>query len=159
VYASCILFVLIVLGTVLAACGLSIFKVLRLIRKELLIVFGTASAESVLPRLTEKLERAGCERAIVGLVLPAGYSFNSDGTAIYMSMAVIFISQATDTPLSLSQELALLGVLLFTSKGGGGITGAGILKLAATLQSLPILPLSGLGLLIGVDRFMSEARR
>jgi aerobic C4-dicarboxylate transport protein len=158
VYASCILFVLIVLGGVLAACGLSIFKVLRLIREELLIVFGTASAESVLPRLTEKLERAGCERAIVGLVLPTGYSFNSDGTAIYMSMAVIFISQATDTALPLSQQLALLGVLLFTSKGGGGIAGAGIVKLAATLQSSPVLPVGGLGLLIGVDRFMSEAR-
>lgn len=158
VYASCILFVLIVLGSVLAACGLSIFKVLRLIREELLIVFGTASAESVLPRLTEKLERAGCERAIVGLVLPTGYSFNTDGTALYMSMAVIFISQATDTALSLSQQLTLLGALLFTSKGGGGIAGAGIVKLAATVQSSPILPLSGLGLLIGVDRFMSEAR-
>jgi aerobic C4-dicarboxylate transport protein len=158
VYASCILFVLIVLGGVLAACGLSILKVLRLIREELLIVFGTASAESVLPRLTEKLERAGCERAIVGLVLPTGYSFNTDGTALYMSMAVIFISQATDTALSLSQQLTLLGALLFTSKGGGGIAGAGIVKLAATVQSSPILPLSGLGLLIGVDRFMSEAR-
>ena len=158
VYGASIFFVFIVLGGVAAMFGFSIFKILRLIKEELLLVLGTSSAEVALPRLLDKLERAGCEKSVVGLVLPIGYSFNTDGTAIYMSMAVVFISQATDTPLSILQQLSLLGILLLTSKGGAAVSGAGFVKLAATLQSVKTLPMSGLGILIGVDRFMSEAR-
>ncbi len=158
VYASCLFFVFIVLGGIAASAGLSIFKILRMIKEEILLVLGTSSSEVALPRLLEKLESAGCERSVVGLVVPAGYSFNTDGTAIYMSMAVVFISQATDTPLTLWQQLGILAILLFTSKGGAAVSGAGFVKLAATLQSVPSLPMSGLGVLIGVDRFMSEAR-
>jgi aerobic C4-dicarboxylate transport protein len=158
VYGSCIVFIFVVLGLVSAAFGFSIFGILKLVREEFLLVLGTSSSEVALPRLIEKLERAGCERSIVGLVLPTGYSFNTDGTSIYMSMAVIFISQATDTPLTIAQQLGILAVLLFTSKGGAAVSGAGFVKLAATLQSVKTLPLSGLGVLIGVDRFMSEAR-
>ncbi|PZP40547.1 MAG: C4-dicarboxylate transporter DctA [Azospirillum brasilense] len=158
VYGSCLFFVLVVLGGIAASAGLSIFKILRMIREEILIVLGTSSSEVVLPRLLEKLESAGCDKSVVGLVVPAGYSFNTDGTAIYMSMAVVFISQATDTPLDLWQQLGILAILLFTSKGGAAVSGAGFVKLAATLQSVPSLPMSGLGVLIGVDRFMSEAR-
>lgn len=158
VYGSCIVFIIVVLGAVSAAFGFSIFSILKLVREEFLLVLGTSSSEVALPRLIEKLERAGCERSIVGLVLPTGYSFNTDGTSIYMSMAVIFISQATDTPLTITQQLGILAVLLFTSKGGAAVSGAGFVKLAATLQSVKTLPLSGLGVLIGVDRFMSEAR-
>jgi aerobic C4-dicarboxylate transport protein len=158
VYGSCAVFIIVVLGLVAAAFGFSIFKILRLVREEFLLVLGTSSSEVALPRLIEKLERAGCERSIVGVVLPTGYSFNTDGTSIYMSMALIFISQATDVPLTISQQLGILAVLLFTSKGGAAVSGAGFVKLAATLQSVQSLPLSGLGVLIGVDRFMSEAR-
>jgi len=157
VYGSCIVFIFVVLGLVSAAFGFSIFSILKLVREEFLLVLGTSSSEVALPRLIEKLERAGCERSIVGLVLPTGYSFNTDGTSIYMSMVVIFISQATDTPLTIAQQLGILAVLLFTSKGGAAVSGAGFVKLAATLQSVKTLPLSGLGVLIGVDRFMSEA--
>jgi aerobic C4-dicarboxylate transport protein len=158
VYGCCFVFIFVVLGCVAAMFGFSIFKILKLVKEEFLLVLGTSSSEVALPRLIEKLERAGCERSIVGLVLPTGYSFNTDGTAIYMSMAVIFISQATDTPLTIAQQLGILAVLLFTSKGGAAVSGAGFVKLAATLQSVKTLPLSGLGVLIGVDRFMSEAR-
>ena len=158
VYATAAVFVLVVLGAICAYCRISIFKVLRLIREEIILVLGTSSSEVALPRLLEKLERAGCPRSTVGIVLPAGYAFNMDGTAIYMSMAVVFISQATDAPLSLGQQLAVLAVMLFTSKGGAGVSGLGFVKLAATLQSVPALPMGGLGVLIGVDRFMSEAR-
>ncbi|GAB3568878.1 dicarboxylate/amino acid:cation symporter [Amycolatopsis endophytica] len=158
VYATALVFVLVVLGGICALCGLSIFKVLRLIRDELVLVLGTSSSEVALPRLLAKLERAGCEKSVVGLVIPAGYSFNMDGTAIYMSMSVLFISHATDTPLSLGQQLGVLVVLLFTSKGGAGVSGLGFVKLSATLQSVKVLPIGGLGVLIGVDRFMSEVR-
>ena len=158
VYACCAFFVLVVLGGIAAVFGFSIFSILRLIREEFLLVLGTSSSEVALPRLIDKLERAGCERSIVGLVLPTGYSFNTDGTSIYMSMAVVFVSQVTDTPLSLLQQLAILAILLFTSKGGAAVSGAGFVKLAATIQSSQALPASGLGVLIGVDRFMSEAR-
>lgn len=158
VYACCIFFILVVLGAISAAFGFSILDILRLVREEFLLVLGTSSSEVALPRLIEKLERAGCERSIVGLVLPTGYSFNTDGTSIYMSMAVIFISQVTDTPLTIAQQLTILAILLFTSKGGAAVSGAGFVKLAATIQSAQVIPASGLGVLIGVDRFMSEAR-
>lgn len=158
VYGSCLFFVFVILGGIAASFGFSIFKILRLIREELLLVLGTSSSEVALPRLLNKLERAGCEKSIVGLVLPTGYSFNTDGTAIYMSMAIVFISQATDAPLTVMQQLGILAILLLTSKGGAAVSGAGFVKLAATLQSVPSVPMSGLGVLIGVDRFMSEAR-
>jgi aerobic C4-dicarboxylate transport protein len=158
VYACCAFFVFVVLGAIAGAFGFSIFSILRLVREEFLLVLGTSSSEVALPRLIDKLERAGCERSIVGLVLPTGYSFNTDGTSIYMSTAVIFISQVTDTPLSIGQQLTILAILLFTSKGGAAVSGAGFVKLAATIQSAQVLPASGLGILIGVDRFMSEAR-
>lgn len=158
VYACCIFFVLVILGIIAAGFGFNIFSILRMVREEFLLVLGTSSSEVALPRLLDKLERAGCDRSIVGLVLPTGYSFNTDGTSIYMSMAVIFISQVTDTPLSITQQLSILAILLFTSKGGAAVSGAGFVKLAATLQSSQALPMGGLGVLIGVDRFMSEAR-
>ena len=158
VYACCAFFIFVVLGAVAGAFGFSIFSILRLVREEFLLVLGTSSSEVALPRLIDKLERAGCERSIVGLVLPTGYSFNTDGTSIYMSTAVIFISQVTDTPLSIGQQLTILAILRFTSKGGAAVSGAGFVKLAATIQSAQVIPASGLGILIGVDRFMSEAR-
>jgi len=156
-YSGCLVFVLVVFGFVCFLAGISIFQVLRMIKAEILIVFGTASSEVVFPRLVQKLEEAGCDEAVVGFVLPAGYSFNLDGTAMYLALAVGFIAQATDTPLSLGQQLAVLGVLMFTSKGGTTIAGSAYVKLAATLQSVRVLPLSGLGLMLGVDRLMSTA--
>jgi len=154
-WLTSLFFVFVVLGGVLALGGLSIFKVLRLIRDELLIVLGTASGEVVLPRLINKLEQAGCDGAIVGFVIPSGYSFNLDGTSIYMALAVAFIAQATDTPFSLLDQLGVLGILLLTSKGGTTVAGGAFIKLAATLQTVRALPLSGLGLLFGVDRLMA----
>lgn len=154
-WLTSLFFVFVVLGGVLALGGLSIFKVLRLIRDELLIVLGTASGEVVLPRLMNKLEQAGCDGAIVGFVIPSGYSFNLDGTSIYMAIAVAFIAQATDTPFSLLDQLGVLGILLLTSKGGTTVAGGAFIKLAATLQTVRALPLSGLGLLFGVDRLMA----
>jgi aerobic C4-dicarboxylate transport protein len=156
-YSGCLVFVLVVFGFVCFLAGISIFQVLRMIKDEILIVFGTASSEVVFPRLVQKLEEAGCDEAVVGFVLPAGYSFNLDGTAMYLALAVGFIAQATDTPLSLGQQLAVLGVLMLTSKGGTTIAGSAYVKLAATLQSVRVLPLSGLGLMLGVDRLMSTA--
>jgi aerobic C4-dicarboxylate transport protein len=156
-YSGCLVFVLVVFGFVCFVAGISIFQVLRMIKDEIFIVFGTASSEVVFPRLVQKLEEAGCDEAVVGFVLPAGYSFNLDGTAMYLALAVGFIAQATDTPLSLGQQLAVLGVLMFTSKGGTTIAGSAYVKLAATLQSVRVLPLSGLGLMLGVDRLMSTA--
>ena len=154
-WLTSLFFVFVVLGGVLALSGLSIFKVLRLIRDELLLVLGTASGEVVLPRLMNKLEQAGCDGAIVGFVIPSGYSFNLDGTSIYMALAVGFIAQATDTPFSLLDQLGVLGILLLTSKGGTTVAGGAFIKLAATLQTVRALPLSGLGLLFGVDRLMA----
>ena len=156
-YSGCLVFVLVVFGFICFLTGISIFQVLRMIKDEILIVFGTASSEVVFPRLVQKLEEAGCDEAVVGFVLPAGYSFNLDGTAMYLALAVGFIAQATDTPLSLGQQLGVLGVLMFTSKGGTTIAGSAYVKLAATLQSVRVLPLSGLGLMLGVDRLMSTA--
>ena len=154
-WLTSLFFVFVVLGGVLALSGLSIFKVLRLIRDELLLVLGTASGEVVLPRLINKLEQAGCDGAIVGFVIPSGYSFNLDGTSIYMALAVGFIAQATDTPFSLLHQLGVLGILLLTSKGGTTVAGGAFIKLAATLQTVRALPLSGLGLLFGIDRLMA----
>ena len=158
VYVTCVLFVVVVLGTIARLHGFSVFKLLGYIKEELLIVLGTSSSESVLPRMMQKMEDIGCARPIVGIVLPAGYSFNLDGTSIYLTMAAIFVAQATNTPLTLTQELTILGVLLLTSKGAAGVTGSGFVTLAATLASVSHIPVAGLALLIGVDRFMSEAR-
>jgi aerobic C4-dicarboxylate transport protein len=158
VYATCLLFVFIVLGAIARVSGFSIVKFLKYIKEELLIVLGTSSSESVLPRMMAKLEHLGCSKPVVGLVIPTGYSFNLDGTSIYMTMAAVFIAQATNTPLSVPQQLAILGVLLLTSKGAAAVTGGGFITLAATLSAIPTLPVAGLALLIGVDRFMSEAR-
>ncbi len=154
-WATSLVFVLVVLAAVCAAAGLSIFKLLRLIREELLLVLGTASGEVALPRLMLKLEEAGCDGAVVGFVLPGGYSFNLDGTGIYMAIAVGFIAQATDTPFTLGQQVGVLAVLLLTSKGGTTVAGGAFIKLAATLQTVRTLPLSGLGLLFGIDRLMA----
>lgn len=157
VYLTCALFVFVVLGLIARLHGFSLWRMLAYIKEELLIVLGTSSSEAALPHLMDKLKRAGCAESIVGIVVPAGYSFNLDGTSIYLTMAAIFIAQATHTPLTLGQELGILGILLLTSKGAAAVTGGGFITLAATLKSTPI-PLSGLSLLIGVDRFMSEAR-
>jgi aerobic C4-dicarboxylate transport protein len=158
VYVTCFLFVAIVLGAIARATGFSLWKFLKFIKEELLIVLGTSSSESVLPRIMAKLERAGCEKSVVGLVVPTGYSFNLDGTSIYLTMAAIFIAQATNVDLSLGQQLTILGVLLLTSKGAAAVTGGGFITLAATLSTIDTLPVAGLALLLGVDRFMSEAR-
>lgn len=158
VYGTCLLFVLIVLGTVAKICGVSMWAFLRYIREELLITFGTASTESVLPQMMRKLERAGCEKTVVGLVLPAGYTFNPDGTAIYLTIGALFVAQAMGIDLSIGQQLVILGVLMLTSKGSAGVAGAGFVTLAATLGSIPAIPVAGLVLLLGVDRFLNEAR-
>ncbi|HEY4248378.1 MAG TPA: dicarboxylate/amino acid:cation symporter [Lacunisphaera sp.] len=158
VYLTCILFIGVVLGLIARLHGFSIFRLLAYIKEELLIVLGTSSSESVLPRMMERMEEIGCARPVVGIVLPAGYSFNLDGTSIYLTMAAIFVAQATNTPLTLSQEITILGVLLLTSKGAAAVTGGGFITLAATLGTVSHIPIEGLALLIGVDRFMSEAR-
>ncbi|MEO6876745.1 MAG: dicarboxylate/amino acid:cation symporter [Opitutaceae bacterium] len=158
VYLTCGVFILVVLGTIARLNGFSLWKILKYIREELMIVIGTSSSEAALPGLMEKLERAGCARPVVGLVVPAGYSFNLDGTCIYLTMAALFIGQATDTPLTLANQLGLIGVLLLTSKGAAGVTGSGFIVLAATLASTGKIPVAGMALILGVDRFMSEAR-
>jgi aerobic C4-dicarboxylate transport protein len=157
-YLTCLVFIFGVLGTVARVHGFSIFRLVRYLREELLIVLGTSSSESVLPRMISKLEALGVERSTVGLVIPTGYSFNLDGTSIYLTMAAIFVAQATNTPLSLVQQLTLLAVLLLTSKGAAGVTGSGFIVLAATLSSVGHVPVAGLALILGIDRFMSEAR-
>jgi len=158
VYITCLLFVIIVLGGILWLVGLRLLPFLRYIAEELLIVLGTSSSESALPRLMAKLERLGCSKPVVGLVVPAGYSFNLDGTAIYMTMAAIFVAQASGVHLTAWQQLSVLAILLITSKGAAGVTGSGFITLAATLATIPAIPPAGLALLVGVDRFMSEAR-
>jgi aerobic C4-dicarboxylate transport protein len=158
VYGASIAFVAIVLGGIAGLAGFSIVKLVRYLREELVLVLATSSSESALPRLMEKLERAGCDRSVVGLVVPTGYSFNLDGTSLYMTLATLFVAQATDTPLALRDELTILGVLLVTSKGAAGVTGSGFVTLAATLAAVPAIPPAGLALLLGVDRFLSEAR-
>jgi aerobic C4-dicarboxylate transport protein len=157
-YVTCVLFVLGVLGLVARWAGFSILRFIVYIRDELLIVLGTSSSETVLPRIMVKLEQLGCSKSVVGLVIPTGYSFNLDGTSIYLTMAAVFVAQATNTPLTLGDQLTLLGVLLLTSKGASGVTGAGFVTLAATLSAVPTVPVAGLALILGIDRFMSEAR-
>ncbi|HEX2494301.1 MAG TPA: dicarboxylate/amino acid:cation symporter [Steroidobacter sp.] len=157
-YATCLFFIFGVLGAVARAHGFRIGRFVRYIREELFIVLGTSSSESVLPRMMTKMQAAGAAKSVVGLVIPTGYSFNLDGTSIYLTMAAVFIAQATDTPLTLWDQLTLLGVLLLTSKGAAGVTGSGFIVLAATLSALGTLPVAALALILGIDRFMSEAR-
>ncbi|HWH42656.1 MAG TPA: dicarboxylate/amino acid:cation symporter [Usitatibacter sp.] len=157
-YLTCLVFILVVLGIIARFHGFSILKFIRYIKEELLIVLGTSSSESVLPRMIAKMENLGVRKSTVGLVIPTGYSFNLDGTSIYLTMAAIFIAQATNTELSLTEELTLLGVLLLTSKGAAGVTGSGFIVLAATLSAVGHVPVAGVALILGIDRFMSEAR-
>ncbi|HMN45771.1 MAG TPA: dicarboxylate/amino acid:cation symporter [Povalibacter sp.] len=157
-YATCLLFIFVVLGAVTRLHGFGIGKFVRYIREELFIVLGTSSSESVLPRMMTKMENAGCSKPVVGLVIPTGYSFNLDGTSIYLTMAAVFIAQATNTPMTLLDQLTLLAVLLLTSKGAAGVTGSGFIVLAATLSAVGTLPVTALALILGIDRFMSEAR-
>ena len=157
-YLTCLIFVFVVLGLISKLHGFSVWKFIKYIKEELLIVLGTSSSESVLPRMMEKLEKAGARKSVVGLVIPTGYSFNLDGTSIYLTMAAVFIAQATNTPMTLMQQLTLLAVLLLTSKGAAGITGSGFIVLAATLSAVGGVPVAGLALILGIDRFMSEAR-
>jgi aerobic C4-dicarboxylate transport protein len=157
-YVTALLFVVVVLGMIAAAAGFSIFRFIAYIGSEILIVLGTSSSESVLPQMIAKLERLGASKSVTGLVIPTGYSFNLDGTNIYMTLATLFLAQATNTPLTLPQELALLAVAMLTSKGASGVTGAGFITLAATLATAPTIPIAALALLVGVDRFMSECR-
>ena len=157
-YLTCGLFIFVVLGIIARLTGFSIFRFISYIKEELLIVLGTSSSESALPALMRKLEKLGCSKPVVGLVVPTGYSFNLDGTNIYMTMAALFVAQATNTDLSLGQQLTILGVAMLTSKGASGITGAGFITLAATLAVVPTIPVAGMALILGIDRFMSECR-
>lgn len=157
-YLTSILFIFIVLNGIAKLAGFSLWKLLGYIKAEILIVFGASSSESVLPNLIQKLEAAGCEKSVVGLIIPTGYSFNLDGTTIYLSMSVIFVAQVFNVPLSLAQQLTIIGILIITSKGAAGVTGSGFLVLTSTLTAMHVVPVQGLALLIGVDRFMSEAR-
>ncbi|KHS78902.1 MULTISPECIES: dicarboxylate/amino acid:cation symporter [Pectobacterium] len=157
-YITCVLFIFLVLGSIAKATGFSIFKFIRYIREELLIVLGTSSSESVLPRMLEKMEKVGCKKSVVGLVIPTGYSFNLDGTSIYLTMAAVFIAQATNSHMDIWHQITLLVVLLLSSKGAAGVTGSGFIVLAATLSAVGHLPVAGLALILGIDRFMSEAR-
>lgn len=157
-YLTSIIFVIGVLGIVARLAGFSIFKLISYLKAELLLVLGTSSSESALPSLIEKMERAGCPKTIVGLVVPTGYSFNLDGTNIYMTMAALFIAQATGIDLSLGEQIALLSVAMISSKGAAGVTGAGFITLAATLSIVPSVPVAGMALILGIDRFMSECR-
>jgi aerobic C4-dicarboxylate transport protein len=157
-YLTCLLFIFIVLGAIARLHGFSIWKFIKYIKEELLIVLGTSSSESVLPRMMEKMENLGAKKTTVGLVIPTGYSFNLDGTSIYLTMAAVFLAQATNTPMTMTQQLTLLAVLLLTSKGAAGITGSGFIVLAATLSAVGSVPVAALALILGIDRFMSEAR-
>ena len=157
-YATCIIFVAIGLGTVMRLIGFRLWPLLKYLKEEIFIVLGTSSSEAALPRLIEKMTKLGCSRSVVGMVVPTGYSFNLDGTSIYLTMAALFIAQAVNVPLDLGQQLLLLGVLLLTSKGAAGVTGSGFIVLAATLATVGHVPVEGLALILGIDRFMSEAR-
>jgi len=157
-YVTCLIFIFVVLGGIAWLAGFSIWKFIKYIKEELLIVLGTSSSESVLPRMINKLENLGCKESVVGLVIPTGYSFNLDGTCIYLTMAAIFLAQATNTELTLWQQLGIIGILLLTSKGAAGVTGSGFIVLAATLASVGHIPVASIALILGVDRFMSEAR-
>ncbi|GGW26939.1 C4-dicarboxylate transport protein [Gemmobacter lanyuensis] len=157
-YLTSALFIIVVLGAVCALNGFSIFRLISYLKAEILLVLGTSSSESALPSLMEKMEKAGCARPVVGLVVPTGYSFNLDGTNIYMTLAALFIAQATNTDLSLQQQVLLLLVAMLSSKGAAGVTGAGFITLAATLSVVPTVPIAGMAIILGVDRFMSECR-
>ncbi len=157
-YATCVIFIVVVLGFFAWLAGFNIFKFIRYIKEELLIVLGTSSSESVLPRMIAKMENLGCEKSVVGLVIPTGYSFNLDGTCIYLTMAALFLAQATNTDLTLFQQLGIISILLLTSKGAAGVTGSGFIVLAATLATVGTIPVASIALILGVDRFMSEAR-
>lgn len=157
-YVSCAVFIILVLGIVMRMCGLSLWKFLGYIRDELLVALGTASTEAVLPQMLTKSEKMGCSKPVVGMVLPTGYTFNADGTAIYLTMAALFIAQAINIPLTMWDQLLLLGVMLLTSKGFAGVAGAGFVAIAATLASMPNIPVAGRVLLLGVDRFLNEVR-
>ena len=157
-YTTCIIFIVVVLGSVMKFTGYNLFRLLKFIKEEILIVLGTSSSEAALPGLMEKMEKIGCSRSVVGLVVPTGYSFNLDGTSIYLTMAAVFLAQATGTPLDLSHQITLLLVLLITSKGAAGVTGSGFITLAAVLPVVGTVPVASLALILGIDRFMSEAR-
>jgi len=157
-YLTCLIFIIVVLGSISKLCGFSIFKFIYYIKEELLIVLGTSSSESVLPRMMIKMEKLGCTKSVVGLVIPTGYSFNLDGTSIYLTMAAVFVAQATNTPLTMTQTITILAILMLTSKGAAAVTGGGFITLAATFAAVPTIPLAGLALILGIDRFMSEAR-
>jgi aerobic C4-dicarboxylate transport protein len=157
-YLSCLFFIFVILGSIAKFTGFSILKFIVYLKEELFIVLGTSSSESVLPRMLAKMEHLGCSKSVVGLVIPTGYSFNLDGTSIYLSMAAIFVAQATNTPITVMQEFTILAVLLLTSKGAAGVTGSGFITLVATLSAIPSIPVEGLALILGIDRFMSEAR-
>ncbi|NTW88858.1 MAG: dicarboxylate/amino acid:cation symporter, partial [Desulfobulbaceae bacterium] len=157
-YLTCLIFIVVVLGSISKLCGFNIFKFILYIKEELLIVLGTSSSESVLPRIMIKMEKLGCTRSVVGLVIPTGYSFNLDGTSIYLTMAAMFVAQATNTPLTMTQTITILAILMLTSKGAAAVTGGGFITLAATFAAVPTIPLAGLALILGIDRFMSEAR-
>jgi aerobic C4-dicarboxylate transport protein len=157
-YVTCLIFIFGVLGGIAWLAGFNIWKFIKYIKEELLIVLGTSSSESVLPRMINKLENLGCKESVVGLVIPTGYSFNLDGTCIYLTMAAIFLAQATNTELTIWQQLGIIGILLLTSKGAAGVTGSGFIVLAATLASVGSIPVASIALILGVDRFMSEAR-
>jgi aerobic C4-dicarboxylate transport protein len=158
VYVTMALFIFLVLGTICRLYGFRLLPFLRFIKEEILLVLGTSSSEAALPRMLEKLERYGCARPVVGLVIPTGYSFNLDGTSIYLSMAAIFIAQVYNVDLTVGQQITLLGILMLTSKGAAGVTGSGFIVLASTLAATRTVPVEGVALLLGVDRFMSEAR-
>ena len=157
-YITCLLFILIILGGILKLSGFNIFRLLKHIKEELLVVLGTSSSEAALPSLITKLEKAGCSEPVTGLVIPMGYSFNLDGTSIYLTMAAVFLAQATNTPLDISHQVSLLLVLLLTSKGAAGVTGSGFITLAATLPAVGHIPVAAIALILGIDRFMSEGR-
>jgi len=157
-YLTCLIFIFGVLGLIAKIHGFSVIKLIKYIKEELFLVLGTSSSESALPRLMAKMENAGAQKSVVGLVVPTGYSFNLDGTSIYLTMAAVFIAQATNTPMDLSQQITLLLILLLTSKGAAGVTGSGFIVLAATLSAVGTVPVAGLALILGIDRFMSEAR-
>jgi aerobic C4-dicarboxylate transport protein len=158
VYTTMFLFIFVVLNAILRWYGFSLWEYLKFIREEILIVLGTSSSEAALPRMLDKMERYGCARSVVGLVIPAGYSFNLDGTSIYLSMAALFVAQAFGVHLTIAQQLSVLGVLMLTSKGAAGVTGSGFIVLASTLAAMRVVPVEGVAILLGVDRFMSEAR-
>ncbi|MFD0824891.1 dicarboxylate/amino acid:cation symporter [Neobacillus sp. M.A.Huq-85] len=158
VYLTMFIFIVFVLGAVAKFYGFNILKFIAYIKEEILLVLGTSSSESALPRMMERLEKYGCSKSVVGLVVPTGYSFNLDGTAIYLSMAAIFIAQAYHVDITIWHQITLLGILMLTSKGAAGVTGSGFITLAATLSAFPVIPVEGIALLLGVDRFMSEAR-